>query len=200
MIRNILAATAVAAALVAAPAPARAETQTFNVDKTHSDVTFKVRHFVSNVVGRFNDFSGVIKMDDANPANSSVDFVIKATSIDTNQADRDKHLRTADFFDVEKFPEITFKSTAVKSTGKNQYSVTGNFTMHGVTKQITLPVTFLGSSGSKAGFETHTTIDRKDYGIVWNKALDAGGAILGDEVTVSVNIEADKPKPAAAAK
>src|SRR6185295_13183779 len=117
--------------------------------------------------------------------------------IDTANADRDKHLRTADFFDVEKYPEITFKSKSVKATGKDHYAVTGDFTMHGVTKEITLPVTFLGEANDpwgnqRAGFETAVTLNRKDYGITWNKALDAGGALLGEDVPVAISLEAVK--------
>ena len=139
--------------------------------------------------GRFNDFSGVIQMDPKNLAASSVDFHIKATSIDTNQPDRDKHLRSADFFDVEKFPEITFKSKSITTTGKNTYNVTGTLTMHGVSKDITLPVTYLGTvkdpfGSTRAGFGLETTLDRKDYGIVWNKAIDNGGVMLGDDVKI----------------
>jgi polyisoprenoid-binding protein YceI len=142
-------------------------------------------------------------MDAKNPAASSVEFHIKATSIDTNNADRDKHLRTADFFDVEKYPEITFKSDSVKPAGKNKYNVTGTLTMHGVSKKVTLPVTFLGEGkdpwgGTRAGFETSTTLNRKDYGIVWNKAVDNGGVLLGDDVKIDINLETKKEAPAAA--
>jgi polyisoprenoid-binding protein YceI len=173
--------------------PLRADT--FTIDPAHSEVTFQIRHLVSQVRGRFNDFSGTIEMDPKNLANSSVAFQIKATSIDTNQPDRDKHLRSADFFDVEKFPEITFKSKSVKPAGKDTYNVTGTLTMHGVSKEVTLPVTYLGQAnmrGVRAGFATATTLDRKDYGIVWNRALDNGGGILGDDVKVEINLETVK--------
>ena len=112
--------------------------------------------------------------------------------------DRDKHLRSADFFDVDKFPEITFKSTSVKPAAKKDtYDVTGTFTMRGVTKTITLPVEFLGfikdpRGNERAGFTTHITLNRKDYGINWNRALDAGGTLLSDDVDITVNIEAAK--------
>lgn len=196
VIRNILVLSAFAALPLFAQAPA---TDTFVVDKAHSTATFKVRHLVSNVVGQFRDIDGVVNVDRANPEKSSVEFVIKATSIDTGNENRDKHLRTADFFDVEKFPLITFKSTAVKAKSKNDFEVTGDFTMHGVTKRITLPVTFLGfgktQRGEKAGFEIETTIDRKDYGVVWNRTLDEGGVMLGDDVKVSINLEMDKKAP-----
>jgi len=170
----------------------------FVIDKNHSEAIFQVRHMVSRVSGRFDDFGGTINVDRANPSVSSVEFTIKAPSIDTGVADRDKHLRSADFFDAEKYPEITFKSTAIKPSGrKDVYDVTGTFTMRGVTKTITLPVEFLGfikdpRGNERAGFSTHTTLNRKDYGINWNRALDNGGALLSDDVDVTVNIEAAK--------
>jgi polyisoprenoid-binding protein YceI len=197
-----LPAAVVLAQAPAAPAAAAAAggAETFTVDRVHSDATFQIRHFVSKVRGRFGDFDGTLTLDRAHPEASSVEFRIKAASINTDNANRDTHLRSADFFDAEKNPEITFKSTKVAARGQNQYDVTGTFTMRGVTKEITLPVTFLGFASDKrgtekAGFEINTVINRKDYGIVWNQALDAGGAVLGDDVQVSLNIEANK-KPA----
>jgi polyisoprenoid-binding protein YceI len=170
----------------------------YSIDPVHSDASFSIRHFVSNVRGRFNDFSGTVNLDPAKMTSSSVTFTIKASSIDTGNEGRDKHLRTADFFDVEKFPEITFKSTSIAAAGKDQYSVTGDFTMHGVTKRITLPVTFLGNAkdskgNEKAGFETSATLNRNDYGI----SYDPKGLVLGEDVKVSVSIEANKAKPEA---
>jgi polyisoprenoid-binding protein YceI len=179
-----------------------AETYTF--DKAHSSVGFQVRHIFTNVSGRFTDYAGTIQVDRAKPESSSVEFTIQATSIDTAEARRDGHLRTADFFDVAKYPTITFKSTAVKANGKDSYLVTGDFTMHGVTKQITLPVTVLGEGkdpmgNEKLGLETSITINRKDYGLNWNRTLETGGVLVGDEVKVQIAIEANKAKPAAAA-
>jgi len=170
----------------------------FVIDKNHSEAIFQVRHMVSRVSGRFDDFGGTINVDRANPSVSSVEFTIKAPSIDTGVADRDKHLRSADFFDAEKYPEISFKSTSIKPSGKKDvYDVTGAFTMHGVSKTITLPVEFLGfikdpRGNERAGFSAHTTLNRKDYGIIWNRALDNGGTLLSDDVDVTVNIEAAK--------
>jgi polyisoprenoid-binding protein YceI len=191
--RSIL--TTVAAVLFAVSAFAA---DNFIVDKNHSEATFQVRHLVSRVSGKFDDFAGAISVDEANPAISSVEFTIKTPSIDTGVADRDKHLRSADFFEVEKYPEITFKSTGVKPTSrKNFYDVTGTFSMHGVTKTITLPVEFLGfvkdpRGNTRAGFTAHTVLNRKDYGIIWNRALDNGSTLLSDDVDVTVNIEAAK--------
>jgi polyisoprenoid-binding protein YceI len=191
--RSIL--TTIAAVLFAVSAFAA---DNFIVDKNHSEATFQVRHLVSRVSGKFDDFAGAISVDQQNPAVSSVEFTIKTPSIDTGVADRDKHLRSADFFEVDKYPEITFKSTSIKPTSrKNVYDVTGTFTMHGVTKTITLPVEFLGFAkdprgNQRAGFSTHIVLNRKDYGINWNKALDAGGTLLSDDVDITVNIEAAK--------
>ena len=178
---------------------------TYTIDKDHSEATFQVRHLVSRVSGKFEDFTGSINLDPKNPAASSVEFKIKTASINTGVTDRDQHLRTPDFFDAAKYPEITFKSTSIKPSGKKDvYSVTGNLTMRGVTKQVTLPVEFLGFGSDrwgndKAGFALTTTVNRKDYGINWNKALDNGGVLLGDDVDISINLEAQKVKPAAAA-
>lgn len=182
------------ATLMAAPLAAA---DTYTVDAGHSDVSFQVRHLISQVRGNFRDFTATIIKDDAELAKSSVEFTIQATSVDTGIDKRDNHLRSADFFDVEKFPAITFKSSSIVKTGDNTYDVTGMLTMHGVSKEITLPVTFLGEmkdpwGGTRAGFSTATTIDRKEYGIVWNQTLDAGGAVLSDEVQVSIQLETKK--------
>jgi polyisoprenoid-binding protein YceI len=199
--------TYLAAALFAvAPAltlPAAAA-DTYAVDKTHSEVLFSVKHLVSRVSGGFNDFEGKILIDRAKPEASSAEFTIKATSISTKEARRDDHLRSPDFFDVAKFPEITFKSTKVTPKGKDAFEVAGDLTMHGVTKPVVMAVGFLGDikdqmGNEKAGFEATTTLNRKDFGIVWNKALDQGGYVLGDDVKVTVNLEAAKPKPPAPA-
>jgi polyisoprenoid-binding protein YceI len=170
----------------------------YTVDKVHSEAKFEVRHLMSRVSGKFDDFSSNVVIDPANPAASSVDFAMKTASINTGNEGRDKHLRTADFFDADKFPEITFKSTTVKSTSKkNIYNVTGDLTMHGVTKRITLPVEVLGSGkdpwgNQRMGFSVKTTLNRKDYGVNWNKTLDEGGMLLGDDVDVTLNLEAVK--------
>lgn len=194
---------AILATLVLTTASAFAA-DTYVVDKNHSEAKFEVRHLMSKVSGKFDDFSASISGDPAAAAASSVQFTIKTASVDTGNEGRDKHLRTADFFDAEKFPEITFKSTSIKPTGKkNVYDVTGDFTMHGVTKQITLPVELLGFGkdpwgNTRAGFSVKTTLNRKDFGVNWNKALDEGGVLLGDDVDVTINLEAVKQKPAAA--
>lgn len=198
--RNLLLVTLFVTPLFAqTAAPAAPATETWTVDKAHSMATFKVRHMMSNVSGNFRDFDANINIDRANPANSSVDFTIQATSIDTGNTNRDEHLRTADFFDVAKFPTIAFKSTSVKAKSKTDFDVTGDLTMHGVTKRVTLPVSFLGfgkdpRGNEKGGFEIDTTLNRKDYGIVWNRAIDEGGLLLGDDVKVSISLEVGKKK------
>ena len=172
--------------------------ETYVVDPVHSNVAFQIRHLVSKVTGKFGDFSGRVNIDPKKLGSSSVDFAIKVSSIDTGNGDRDKHLKSADFFDAEKYPEITFKSSGVKATAKNKYAVAGTLTMHGVSKEVTLPVEFNGygrdmQKNEKAGFELSTKLDRKDYGIIWNKAVDTG-TLLGDEVTVNINLETSKQK------
>ncbi len=184
---------------LALAAPVLADT--YAIDKNHSEATFQVRHILTKVRGTFRDFGGTINFDKAKPENSSVEFRIKTGSIDTGVQKRDDHLRSPDFFDAATHPEIVFKSTKVVSKGNNKFDVTGDFTMHGVTKQITLPVTFLGEQkfmkGAKAGFETAITINRKDYGLTWNRALESGGVMVGEEVEIAINIEADLQAPAA---
>jgi polyisoprenoid-binding protein YceI len=186
------------AAAVLALAAVGASADNYTVDKTHSEAKFEVRHLMSRVSGKFDDFGANVVIDAANPKASSVEFSMKTASIDTGNEGRDKHLRTADFFDADKFPEITFKSTSVKPTSKkNVYEVTGDLTMRGVTKRITLPVEFLGSGkdpwgNQRMGFTAKTTLNRKDFGINWNKSLDEGGVLLGDDVDVTVNLEAVK--------
>ncbi|HSL16698.1 MAG TPA: YceI family protein [Methylomirabilota bacterium] len=169
----------------------------YAIDKAHSEVTFEIRHLMSEVSGQFGEFDGAIVADFDNLDASKVAFTIQAASIDTRNADRDKHLRSADFFDVENHPLITFTGSKITKTGDNEFAVTGTLTMHGVSKTVTLPVTFLGEAkdpwgNTKAGFEIETTLDRKDYGIVWNKALDAGGLLLGDEVEVEISLQTTK--------
>lgn len=195
-----------AVAALSLPAAPAAAAETWAVDKAHSEASFEIRHFFTKVRGRFDDFSGTIAGDLAHPEQASVTFAIKAASINTNEPKRDAHLRSADFFDVEKFAEISFQSKSIKSVGKDLYEVTGPLTMHGVTKDVTLKVQVLGSTkdpwgNQRTGLEATTTLERKEFGIVWNKVLDAGSTMLGDDVKVTVNIEAvrksDAPKPEA---
>ncbi|HJQ36715.1 MAG TPA: YceI family protein [Thermoanaerobaculia bacterium] len=195
LIRSLLI-TALVATPMFAQAPA-ASKEAWSIDKSHSNATFKVRHLMANVTGSFKDFDADIQLDRANPANSSVEFTIQAASINTGNDNRDNHLKSPDFFDVAKFPTLSFKSTSVKAKSKNSFDVTGNLTIHGVTKQVTLPVEFLGfgkdpRGNDKAGFSIETTVNRKDYGIVWNRNLDEGGVLLGDDVKVAIDLEVGK--------
>ena len=190
---------AVLSASLALSAPVQA-VETYSFDKAHTTVGFQVRHIYTNVSGKFTDFTGTIQVDRAKPESSTVDFTIQATSIDTSEPRRDQHLRSADFFDVANNPTITFKSTSIKANGKDSWLVTGDFTMHGVTKSVVLPVTLLGEGkdpmgNEKMGLETGMTINRKDYGLTWNKALETGGVLVGEEVKVQIAIEANKAKP-----
>lgn len=192
---------AVLAAALAAASPALAA-ETFQFDKSHTTVGFQVRHIFTMLGGKFQDFSGTIQVDRAKPESSSVEFTVQVASIFTNEPKRDEHLKSPDFFDAASHPTITFKSTSVKPVANNVYEVTGPLTMRGVTKVVTLPVTFLGEGkdpwgNEKMGFETSTTLNRKDYGINWNKALDQGGVLVGDEVKVQISVEANKVKQTA---
>lgn len=194
-VRTLLFAVAVAAPLLAqTPPPAAPARETWVVDKTHSSAEFKIRHLMSNVPGSFRDFDGVVAIDRADPARSSVEFTIQAASIDTRDAARDEHLRSPDFFEAAKYPTISFKSQKVTPKSATSFDVTGDLTMHGVTKRVTLPVTFLGfgkdaRGADRAGFNIETVLDRKEYGISWNRVLDEGGVLLGDEVKVSIELE-----------
>jgi len=173
--------------------------RTFAIDTTHSEAAFSVRHLITKVRGRFTDFSGAIAFDADQPAQSKVTFVIQAASIDTNTPDRDKHLRSADFFAVDQFPTVTFESTAITAAGGNDYQVAGDLTMRGITKAIVIPVTLLGTAvdpwgNEKLAFEGEVTVNRKDYGLNWNAALEAGGFLVGDDVKISLTIQAAAAK------
>ncbi|HEV2763378.1 MAG TPA: YceI family protein [Pyrinomonadaceae bacterium] len=178
----------------------------YRIDPAHSTIGFAIRHYEINwVSGRFKDFSGTIRYDEKDVTKSSVEFTAKIASIDTGVEGRDKHLRTADFFDAEKFPDMTFKSHHVERKG-NGYVLHGDFTMRGITKQVAIPFTVTGAikdprGNTRFGVEASTRIDRRDYGITWGKALEGGGLDLGNEVTVNLSLEAVKaaPKPAATA-
>jgi polyisoprenoid-binding protein YceI len=166
-----------------------------DIDRSHSEVAFQVRHLLSKVRGRFNDFSGLIEFDQEHPERSRVDVRIQAASIDTAEPDRDKHLRSADFFDVEKYPALAFVSTSVTPRGGNTYDVAGSLTIHGVTRQVVLPASFLGTAtdpwgNARSGFEAELTLNRKDFGLTWNAALETGGFLVGDEVKVTLSIQA----------
>ncbi len=176
---------------IATAAPVR----TYQIDKAHSDVAFEVRHLLSKVRGRFSDFAGSISVDEIQPDQSRAQFTIQAASIDTNSQDRDTHLRSNDFFAVEQYPTLTFQSTRVSHRGGQYYDVTGDLSIRGVTKQVVLPVEFHGRAtdpwgNEKLGFEVDLTINRKDFGLSWNAALETGGFLVGDDVKISISAQA----------
>lgn len=181
-------------ALLALPLAADAEPTTWVVDKPHSEVAFQVRHLFTPVRGEFNDFSGTLVYDPETPSNSSVEMTVQAASIDTDNQKRDDHLRSPDFFAVEEHPTLSFESTKVAAAGEETLAVTGDLTIRGVTKQVTVPVKILGVAGDKGGFSTEFVIDRQEFGVNWNRALDQGGTILGDEVTVDLAFEVNRQK------
>jgi len=157
---------------------------------------FQVRHLFSKVPGKFDDFAGKIQFDEANPENSTVEVKIKTASVDTGVAMRDKDLRSPNFFDVEKFPEITFTSKSVKRTGETTGEVTGDLTMHGVTKQVVLNVELLGKGAGMegktvSGWEAKTNLKRSEFGLSWNKMIE-GTQVVGDDVEIDLRVKADK--------
>jgi polyisoprenoid-binding protein YceI len=187
------------------PAAALAATSTWNVDPSHSEVGFTVKHLViSNVRGAFGKVQGKVVLDEADPARSTVEATIDASSIDTGVADRDAHLRSADFLDVARYPSITFKSTKVEQKGEDVLRVAGDLTLHGVTKPVVLDVTasreVKGMFGeTRRAFSARTRISREGYGLTWNKLVEAGPAV-GDEVSIALDLEVVKDPPKTAAR
>jgi polyisoprenoid-binding protein YceI len=182
------------AALLVATSAATSIAATWNIDTVHSVLSFKVRHLFSNTAGKFNEWSGTLEFDPAAIEKGSAQITIKTASVSTNNEKRDQHLQSADFFDAANHPEITFKSTSVKKS-KDGFELAGDLTMRGVTKPITIPFKLLGTGkdpwgGMRAGFSGAVTVNRKDFGINWNKALDTGGTLLSDEVTIELEVEA----------
>jgi polyisoprenoid-binding protein YceI len=193
-------------ALVAlAPALALAAPTTWNIDATHSTAGFSVRHLViSQLRGEFPKLSGAIVVNDDDPARSHVEATIDANSVDTRVADRDAHLRSPDFLDTAKYPTITFRSTKVERAGKDRLAVTGDLTLHGVTRSVKLDVStspvVKGMYGeTRRAFSATTTIARKDYGLTWNKLVDATPAV-GDEIVITLDVEAVAEAPKTAAR
>jgi polyisoprenoid-binding protein YceI len=192
--------------------PAMARASTWDIDPAHSTVEFSVRHMmVTTVKGQFQKVKGTVELDEKDATKSTVEVSIEAASIDTHEAKRDAHLKSADFFDAAKFPALTFKATKIEKASKGKSKVTGDLTMHGVTKPVVLTVE--GPSAAikdpygrtVRGVMATGKLDRKDWGMSWNKALDAGGMVVSDEVKLEINAElveraAAAPEPAAAAK
>jgi len=193
--------------LTTAAAVASAEPLAYRIDPNHSVASFSIRHIFSKVPGRFNEMEGTINYDEQKLESSSAEINIKTASIFTNNERRDADLRSSNFFQADSFPTITFKSTKVIPGEKDKFKLVGDLNMHGITKPVTLDVTFLGSGpfgmggrtmGKKAGWEATTTINRRDWGIVWNQTLDQGGTLLGDDVTITIGVEAGYRPPATA--
>lgn len=195
--KGLVPATVVLCLVLSLAALAAENKQTYVVDPVHSSVTFTIRHLVSHVQGRFDDFRGTIRFDPGHETDSSVEFVIKASSIDTRNPRRDEDLRSNNFFGVKTHPDITFKSTRMVKVSKDKFEVHGTLAMHGVTRSIMVPVTMNGRikdpwGHERAGFSIAMTLDRKKWGISWNKLLDSGGMLLGDDVQINIQIEAVK--------
>lgn len=166
----------------------------YNVDADHTTVSFKIRHLLSKTMGSFNKFEGTIEYEPGKPETWKAQGSIDVASIDTSVPQRDKHLLSADFFDAEKYPKITFKTTGVQNVKDNRATVNGTIHIHGVEKPITLDVEILGVAKDpwgnvRSAFTAKTTLNRKDFGIVWNKTLDTGSLMLGEEVEITLEIE-----------
>ena len=208
LLTALLIAASLSSQLVDAQKPAKVNfeaipTGDYKIDPAHSLIGFSIRHFeISFVKGRFKDFTGTIHFDASDATKSSVEFTAKAESIDTGVTGRDNHLRSPDFFDVAKFPEITFKSTKVEKKG-NSYVLHGDFTMKGVTKQISFPFTIAGAikdnrGNTRFGVAAETKLNRRDYGITWGTTMANGGLNVADEVAIDLQLEALKSAAAPA--
>jgi polyisoprenoid-binding protein YceI len=191
----------ITAVLFALTLPALAAAATWTIDRDHSSVGFKIRHLmVSNVKGSFEKFTGTVDLDEKDITKSKVDVSIETASINTNVELRDAHLKSADFFDVVKYPAMTFKSKKVAKAGKDKLKVTGDLTLHGVTKEVVLNVDGPTKEikdlygNIRKGASATATINRKDFGLNWNKALETGGVVVGDEVHIIIEIEMIKAK------
>jgi polyisoprenoid-binding protein YceI len=169
---------------------------TWNLDPAHSGAEFKVKHMmISNVKGKFSGLSGVLNLVEANYTHSMVEVTVPVASVATGDEQRDGHLKSADFFDVEKFPTMTFKSTNIDSTGGGEYEVTGNLTIHGVTKSVILKVEDVSEPSKdpwgnhRIGLSGSTKINRKDFGLTWNSTLETGGVLVGEDIAITLDVE-----------
>jgi polyisoprenoid-binding protein YceI len=183
-----------------APAPATDATSgsSWKIDPAHTDVLFSAKHMmVTTVRGKFNDVDGTLVLDELDPTQSSGEIRIAAASLNTGSAQRDGHLRSADFFDAERYPWITFRSTAVEHTSGDEYRITGDLTIRETTRPATFDATFLGfyngmQGGRRAGIAARTKLNRKDWDLGWNVALEAGGWLVGEEVTIEIEVAVDQ--------
>jgi polyisoprenoid-binding protein YceI len=168
---------------------------TWAIDPAHSSMEFAVRHLmITTVKGRFTDVQGAVVLDDANPAGARVDVTVGVASIDTREPQRDAHLRSDDFFEAEKYPTLTFRSTGVRDVSDERFKLAGDLTLHGVTRQVVLDVTFEGRTqdpwgGQRAGYSATTKIKRSDYGLTWNQLLETGGVAVSDDVKITLDVE-----------
>ncbi len=171
---------------------------TWTIDSAHTEITFSVRHMmISNVRGRFDKFAGTVEFDEQNPALSKVDVRIETASIYTKETQRDAHLRSADFFNAEQYPYATFKSKRVEKTSATTGRIIGDLTIRDVTREVVLEAQYAGQARSpygqvNAGFSAHTKINRKEWGLNWNVALETGGVLVGDEITINLELEITK--------
>ena len=178
---------------------------TWQIDATHSAAEFAVKHLmISTVKGRFAEVSGTVTVDDAKPGEAAVNVSINAASIDTREEKRDAHLRSADFFDVEKYPTITFKGTRTDGPVDGEFKLVGNLTIRDVTREVVLAVESAGQvkdpwGGVRTGYSATTKINRKDFGLTWNVAMEAGGVLVGDEIKISIEVELVRQAAQAAA-
>ncbi|TAK34235.1 MAG: polyisoprenoid-binding protein [Chloroflexota bacterium] len=167
----------------------------WQIDPAHSQIQFSARHMmISNVRGRFDSFTGSVEFDEADPTRSSVEVQIDAASINTREPQRDAHLKSPDFLDAEKYPYLHFKSTRIEKVDDTHGRIVGDLTIHGVTRPVVLSVEYAGQAKSpwgtvSAGFDATTKISRKDWGLTWNHALETGGFLVGDELTISIELE-----------
>ena len=185
-----------------AASPLAARATTLEIDLAHSTAQFSVKHLmVSNVRGEFTKLTGTVELDEQDITRSRVQATIDASTIATRDEKRDAHLKSADFFGVEKYPTITFKSTSVQKAGKGKLKVTGDLTLHGVTRQVVLDVEGPSAEAKdpwgnvKIGANASTRINRKDFGLTWNTALEAGGVLVGEEVAITLDLELTKKAP-----
>lgn len=172
----------------------------YKIDSAHSAVTFKIRHMmIAHVKGEFTDVTGTVDFDPADTSAASIEVIIAATSIHTREPQRDGHLRSADFLDVSTFPEISFRATGVLAVGSDAYQVIGDLTIHGITKKVALKIEDVTPEakdpwgGFRRGASASTTINRKDFGLTWNAALEAGGWLVGDDIQINIDVELVRP-------
>jgi polyisoprenoid-binding protein YceI len=171
----------------------------YTIDRSHSNVGFSVKHFVSKVNGEFKEFDGELQFDPSKPEAAKIVAEVQAASVNTNEKKRDEHLASDDFFAAKKHPKFKFVSQSIKADGDKKYKVSGDLTLRGVTKPVVFDVEYLGETDDpwgnhRAGFTGTTTVNRKDFGINWNKSLDKGGFVLGEDVVINLNLEAIEKK------